>query len=466
MKGKRYMLSAFKNFGVTFLISIAIFGVIAYFATGFVTGTVTDILENEQDALSEIIQTDEKNPDETDESSENPIDDPEIEIYGESFNFLIVTTDYRPDAYENYLPDIDNIDLGNPNHTYASDLMGYLSTEYRDANVTSIVIVRIDKEREQVVYSYVTPKCRVFTSSGYRTLSEVYDLYGIDKLKAHINGLTGLEYKYTFLLNGYNMDELVNIVGSLGVSVEKDIYYDGMYNTFASHSIVEVTDRFGDTTTKQVPNPKVLEPGYIALSPEHFYNASSVIEHSASDLATKQTLSIEMTRSLLTYLAGLDEDHVKTILAQLLLHEENWAEIPGLIAGITRPEPEETLDPSGSYLPFDTTPVETETDIPETDPPETEAPETEDPEIDETQTEEPEGTKLFEPDTTILESNFTIEEFYEIYDLLCSVLKYENKIITYPVTYIAETEDSDEYFVSDVQRGIELFNAYRVKADK
>ena len=33
MKGKRYMLSAFKNFGVTFLISIAIFGVIAYFAT-------------------------------------------------------------------------------------------------------------------------------------------------------------------------------------------------------------------------------------------------------------------------------------------------------------------------------------------------------------------------------------------------------------------------------------------------
>ncbi len=464
------MLSAFKNFGVTFLISIAIFGVIAYFATGFVTGTVTDILENEQDKLSEIIGNGEQTPDDTDETSDDPVDDPEIEIYGDSFNFLIVTTDYRPDVYANYMPTADSIDLGNPNYVYSSDFLGYLSREYRDLNVTSIVIVRIDKEREQVVYSYVTPKCRVFTSAGYRTLSEVYELYGIDKLTAHINALTGLEYKYTFLLNGYNMDELVNIVGSLGVSVEKDIYSDGMYNTFAEQSIVEVTDRDGDTTTKYVQNTKVLETGYLAFSAENLFNATAVIEHSAADLATKQTLSIETARSFLTYLAGLDEDHLKTVLAQLLIAEENWGTISQMIAQITRPEPEQTTDPTGSHLPFDTTPVES---APETDPPVTEAPETQpqqnEPPADETETpdtkEPAEGAKLFEPDTTILESNFTVGEFYEIYDLLCAVLRYENKIITYPVTYVAATKDTDEYFVSDVQKGIELFNEYRTKAD-
>ena len=55
----------------------------------------------------------------------------------------------------------------------------------------------------------------------------MYDIYGVDKLAEHINGLTGLKFNYTFLLNGYNMDELVGIVGALGVSVSRDIYFDG-----------------------------------------------------------------------------------------------------------------------------------------------------------------------------------------------------------------------------------------------
>ena len=464
------MLSAFKNFGVTFLISLAIFGVIAYFATGFVTGTVTDILQNEHDKLSEIIQNNDPVADDTEDISDNPDVTPEKEILGESFNFLIVTTDYRPDAFADYLPAQEDIKLGRLNQTKPTDYFGYLSSEYRVTNVTSIVAVRIDKEREQVIYSYVTPKIRVFTSAGYKTLSEVYGLYGIEKLAEHINGLTGLKYEYTFLLNGYNMDELVGIVGSLGVSVSRDIYTDGKYNTFASDRIVETTDKKGNTSTQYVANQKVLQEGYIAFSAETLYNAVSVIEHSATELNTKQTLSIEITRSFLTYLAGLDEDHLKTVLAQLLITEENWESIPELIEGIKRPEPEVPIDPSGSGLPFDTTPVETEVETlpPETEAPETEAPveETEAPETEAPETEEPEEeTKLFEPDTTVFESNFTVEEFYEIYDLLCSVLRYEHKIITYPVTYIAATEDSDEYFAHDINRATELFSQYRQAPD-
>jgi hypothetical protein len=193
------MLSAIKNFGVTFLISLAIFGVIAYFATGFVTGTVTDILENEHDKLSEIIHNNDPVADETEDVTDDPDVIPEKEILGESFNFLIVTTDYRPDVYENYLPATSDIKLGRPNRNDSTDYLGYLSSDYRETNVTSIIAVRIDKEREQVIYSYVTPKIRVFTSAGYKTLSEVYGIYGVDKLAEHINGLTGLKFNYTFL---------------------------------------------------------------------------------------------------------------------------------------------------------------------------------------------------------------------------------------------------------------------------
>ena len=146
------MLSAFKNFGVTFLISLAIFGVIAYFATGFVTGTVTDILQNEHDKLSEIIQNNDPVSDETEDISDNPDVTPEKEILGESFNFLIVTTDYRPDAFADYLPAQEDIKLGRLNQTKPTDYFGYLSSEYRVTNVTSIVAVRIDKERQMLQF--------------------------------------------------------------------------------------------------------------------------------------------------------------------------------------------------------------------------------------------------------------------------------------------------------------------------
>ena len=49
------MLSALKNFGVTFLISALLFGVIAYFATLFVSNTVNSILDDEKNELDEII---------------------------------------------------------------------------------------------------------------------------------------------------------------------------------------------------------------------------------------------------------------------------------------------------------------------------------------------------------------------------------------------------------------------------
>ena len=47
------MLSALKNFGVTFLISALLFGIIAYFATGLVTNTVGQMLDDEDASLGQ-----------------------------------------------------------------------------------------------------------------------------------------------------------------------------------------------------------------------------------------------------------------------------------------------------------------------------------------------------------------------------------------------------------------------------
>ena len=86
-----YMLSAFKNFGVTFLIAAIIFGVIAYFAVGFVLNTVDSIMESEQGELESIIQNPETGEGDG-ESDGELVDPPEDEIVGDSFNFLVITT--------------------------------------------------------------------------------------------------------------------------------------------------------------------------------------------------------------------------------------------------------------------------------------------------------------------------------------------------------------------------------------
>ena len=49
------MLSALKNFAVTFVIAAVVFGTIGYFATRFVTATVSDILDSEKTELDNIL---------------------------------------------------------------------------------------------------------------------------------------------------------------------------------------------------------------------------------------------------------------------------------------------------------------------------------------------------------------------------------------------------------------------------
>ncbi|MGN1408661.1 MAG: hypothetical protein ACI4XJ_00640, partial [Eubacteriales bacterium] len=100
------MLSAFKNFGVTFLISALLFGIAAYFATGLVTNTVGEMLEDENVELNEIIQNEDAS--QAGETENTQQTNPNVKVpAGESFNFLIAVTDARPDYYTDYQPDVN-----------------------------------------------------------------------------------------------------------------------------------------------------------------------------------------------------------------------------------------------------------------------------------------------------------------------------------------------------------------------
>ncbi len=460
------MLSAFKNFGVTFLISAFLFGIIAYFATGFVASTVGSILEDEHDQLSEIIENPEEDPDNaTDPDADlHPGDDNTPE--GESFNFLIVTTDYRPDLYNDYAPTVELMNQTDWSKMDYEDTTGCLSTDYRDVHATSIVLVRIDKETRQFVYTYFTPQIRVFTSTGHHTLGDLYTLYGMNGLVEHIGAMTGLQMKYTLLLNGYNIAELADLLGSVTVNTTKNIYTDGKYYTMQYETTEEKVGPNGGTWTEHTPNTYLLSAGNLNLDGETLYMLSSILEHSSAELAAKQTYTLAITRAYVERLAAMEDIQMKMNLAKLIMNESEWASIEEMaaqVSGETKPESE-----TPEFETEET--IESATDETSEDDETAQGnDETVDPEESEEETEEEETLSpwlvpLSEPTTPIVETKYTMNEYDDIADLIRAAAYFEHVIITYPCEYTAADEDNEEHFKANVTKGIDLYLKYRLIA--
>ncbi len=423
------MLSAFKNFGVTFLIAAIIFGVVAYFAVGFVLNTVDSIMEDEKDELDSIIQQ----PDDADETADPELVDPnDKEPEGESFDFLVITTDYRPDIYDDYLPSLDDINKENWNEVEYEETAGFLAEKYRRKSASSIIFVRVDKENHRYIYSYISTQIRVYTSSGYRTLAEVYEYYGKQALADHVNSLTGLKPEYTVLINGYNLDELAELLGNVTTTVDRDIYSDGMYYSMQYETTHITTTSGGDEKIEHIPNTFVMAKGEVTTNAEILYGLLSVKEHSLSDLKAKESYCIDILMKYLGSLGAMEKDDQKILLAKLITKRSDWGNIEGLGETVV-------VEPDTSA---ETNP-ETETD-------------------DVADTGAPWNTLLGEPEDAIIETNYTMNDFDDITELLSAISDFESITVTYPCTYVAETAESSDYFSASYESALDLYAPYKV----
>ncbi len=474
------MLSALKNFGVTFLISAALFGIIAYFATGFVTSTVSGILDKEEEELDNIIQNDPEGEETSPDSAVIPGSEEEIPE-GESFNFLVITTDYRPDLYNDYKPTLETMRNHNWYSTPPEDTMGSLSTDYRDNRASSIVLVRVDKERRQFIYTYFAPETQVYTTSGYHTLSDVYELYGKEAVAEHIHAMTGLRVKYTALINGYNFDELIGVLGTVTAGLKKDIYRDGTgAYTMQYETAVEMTGPNGTggtaSWTERYPNTWIMGGDEKELDGETMYTILSVEERSAAESEAKKNVTISILQQYLTALASMNEETMKYNLAKLVNREADWVNLkdPNAEGITTDSDTADTTSPTedntGAELPFDTTPADpTQGTLPAA--PETaETDESGNPipvETDEfgnpipEETTPPWLTELFEPDNPIVETNYTMNDFDAISTLLASITEFEAVVISYPGEFKAASDSSDAHFEGNLEAALELFMPYR-----
>ncbi len=209
------MLSAFRNFALTFLIAALIFGSIAYFVVGFVLDTVEAAIDPSEDETFETSALDleyaQTTPAETSPDVTPPPE--ESEIKGDTFNILLVGTDYQPELFKDY------------NYEENWTGTGFPDKRSRKWGADMIILLRIDKENRKFIFCSIPRNTRVQVDGIYTQLGDVYSDKGIEFLCGKVTGLTGLQMDYYAALDVGSIAACVDAVGGVSYYVPEDMKY-------------------------------------------------------------------------------------------------------------------------------------------------------------------------------------------------------------------------------------------------
>ncbi|MBE6586970.1 MAG: hypothetical protein E7647_00985 [Ruminococcaceae bacterium] len=230
-----------RNFGIVFAVSFVILGIIALFACGYVADTVAGIFTDDGDDLDAILTPSET----TGIGNEGEDDRLTRKLNGESFTWLMIVSDYRPNVFDNYYPqsekDVDKI----------KEDFGILDDEYKLIEATNIVIVRADVKTREYVIMTVPTATKVDTPSGKISLGEVYALGGAETLSAEIGSMTGLTVDYYSVIHATELQSVANAVGSIQCNIPVDIAFDGKNYVTAPEEVTTDKDDKKETTAKK-----------------------------------------------------------------------------------------------------------------------------------------------------------------------------------------------------------------------
>jgi len=326
------------------------------------------------------------------------------EILGKSFSFVVVCSGYRPELFSDYQPSVETLRSRIGSFQTAFDSCGILSADYREKQATSVLLVRVDKDRRQVTYTYISPETRVFTSTGYHTLGEVYNYYGYQRIGEYVTSLTGIAVDYTFLLDGYNFDEFLALLGTVWVNNPKDIYAEGKIHTTRSETTRVRVNADGSETVDHYSNSLVLSAGSLEFNQYASNIMNTMKERSSPDIETKGNYVVSVARSYMEKLANMDEAEFRSVMEGLLILSEAESA---------------------------------------------------------TKTWHSDGSVRTEPETPVMESNFTVDDIDRVYDLLHASAGFTSEVIPYPGNYVTATETVEAYFNPNIKTAIKNFLPYR-----
>jgi len=215
------MLASLRNFVITFIISLLIFGPIAYYLSDLLIDCVGP-------GFGIISVEDQEGKDTPDIITTPPTVTPDgpISTNGTSFNMLVIGTDYQPSILKDY-SDSSFMDYPMFENTHALDPNGSMSdfTAHRSINADTIVLIRADKANGRFVFSYIPPEMIVLCGGVEMTLNETYTTMGIEYLTSKITSVTGFTIDFYTIIDMNGVEALVNSLEGITVNVPCDMKY-------------------------------------------------------------------------------------------------------------------------------------------------------------------------------------------------------------------------------------------------
>lgn len=254
------MLSALKNYAITFLIAAVIFSLIAFFVVQIVIGSLEGsflVNANGDDPL----------PITPSATTDSPVTtEPPEPLNGESFNILLVGVDYAPTLFPNYSPEIIEaltpetepetevpvpiqttippetiappapITVAEETTTVDTGLLmpdgslffegGFFAEDHRAVQADTVMLVRVDKERQAFTFTAFPPEMVLTVEGRELLLRDAFAEYGLDYLIRKINAMTGLPIDRYAIVNIEQFPAIVDALDGITYTVPCAMKYD------------------------------------------------------------------------------------------------------------------------------------------------------------------------------------------------------------------------------------------------
>ena len=146
--------------------------------------------------------------------------DPKLD--GESFNVLLIMTDYAPDKFSDYDPDaVKNIFGKQVAVSGGSETLA----GYRKIYAEDMTLVRFDKEQRQITYTHIAGNTLVSVGGVKTKLENVPADYGTQCLVDKVHALLGVEIDRYILFTPENAARALDRIGEITYTVQCDMSY-------------------------------------------------------------------------------------------------------------------------------------------------------------------------------------------------------------------------------------------------
>lgn len=214
-------MNSLRNFCATFVIALIVFGLCAFFITGFVTESINSMISGEN-----ATQSSDASVTEPDASVLNPIGPTEDPLGGESFSILLIGTDYRPSILTDYHP---NIETQYPYFQNSAELIGIGGAlpvyPYRAVHADAVVLVTVNKESRRIAYMQIPTEMQLTVGGVTTNVRDLYYDKGLDYFVNKMSGITGVQIDYYALTSIEQLANAVDAMGNITYTVPCDMDY-------------------------------------------------------------------------------------------------------------------------------------------------------------------------------------------------------------------------------------------------